>query len=140
MDSVIIFPLYFQSDASFENLELLTVEQTLADIATFVRFIREYVGNYEYSRVILYGSGYGGSLAVWAKKRYPSIITAAYASSGSFVLSTYSFSISRNKNVSLINSMIIYSCSTFRSTRILFDAGYVRKGLQKSSSRGIPNS
>ncbi|KAJ6646561.1 Dipeptidyl peptidase 2 [Pseudolycoriella hygida] len=79
------------SDTSLENLELLTVEQTLADIATFVRFIREYVANYEYSRVILWGSGYGGSLAVWAKKRYPNLITAAYASSGAFVLSTYSF-------------------------------------------------
>jgi len=39
----------------------------------------------------LWGSGYGGSLAVWAKKRYPNLIAAGYGSSGAFVLATYSF-------------------------------------------------
>ncbi|XP_037033398.1 dipeptidyl peptidase 2-like [Bradysia coprophila] len=79
------------SDASFENLELLTIEQTLADIAMFIRFIREYVGYDDYSTVILFGSGYGGSLAIWAKKRYPTLVTAGYASSGIVSLALYSF-------------------------------------------------
>jgi len=79
------------SDASLENLQLLTIDQTLADIATFIVFIREYVGFEQYSTVILWGSGYGASLAVWARQRYPELVTAAYASSGTFVLQTYSF-------------------------------------------------
>lgn len=73
-------------------MALLTVEHTLADIATFIRFVREYVGNLEYSKVILWGSGHGGSLAVWARKRFPHLVTAAWASSGPFYLSEYSYS------------------------------------------------
>lgn len=92
----------FYSDTSLENLELLTAEQTIGDISSFVRFIREYLGNNEYSAVILWGSGFGGSLAVWARKRFPTIINAAYASSGYFILEAYTYSRVWKSNTKLI--------------------------------------
>lgn len=68
--------------ASFEDLEYLSVEQILADVADFARFVRQYIGNGRYSPIILYGSGFGGVLSVWARSRYPHLIDAAWSSSG----------------------------------------------------------
>lgn len=61
-------------NASFESLEFLTVEQSLADIATFIRFIRLDPSVGYFTKLILWGSGYGGSMAVWARKKYPGLI------------------------------------------------------------------
>lgn len=50
------------------------MEQSLADIATFIRYIRT-DPNVDYnSKVILWGSGYGGTIATWARKKYPHLI------------------------------------------------------------------
>lgn len=66
-------------NATFENLEFLTVEQSLADIATFVRFLR--IVNQPYNpKVILWGSGYGGTIATWARKKYPHLVDAVRSS------------------------------------------------------------
>jgi thymus-specific serine protease len=68
-------------DTSVENLRFLTIQQTLADLAQFINFIR---GNYygaQSSRVILWGRGYGGSLAVWARQKYPHLVDGVWASS-----------------------------------------------------------
>lgn len=61
-------------NASFENMEYLTVEQSLADIATFIRFIRTDPSVDFFTKVILWGSGYGGSMATWARKKYIGLI------------------------------------------------------------------
>lgn len=53
------------------------MEQILADVADFARFVRQYIGNGRYSPIILWGSGFGGVIAVWARSRYPSLITGA---------------------------------------------------------------
>lgn len=68
-------------DTSVENLRFLTVHQALADIAQFVAFIRENYYGARNSRVILWGRGYGGSLAVWARQKYPNAVDAVWASS-----------------------------------------------------------
>jgi len=68
--------------ASAEDLEFLSVEQILADIAEFSRFVRQYVGSGQFAPVILWGSGFGGVLSVWARSRYPHLINAAWSSSG----------------------------------------------------------
>jgi serine protease 16 len=68
--------------ASAEDLEFLSVEQILGDIADFVRFVRQYIGNGRFAPVILYGSGFGGVLSVWARSRFPHLIDAAWSSSG----------------------------------------------------------
>jgi serine protease 16 len=65
-------------DASFENLQWLTIHQTVADIGRFAGFMRQ---RYDDAPVILFGRGYGGSLAVWARQKYPSSIDGAWGSS-----------------------------------------------------------
>lgn len=56
----------------------------MADIATFIHALRVEFRGDEYSRVIIWGSGYGGTLAAWARKKYPHLIDAAWSSSGVF--------------------------------------------------------
>lgn len=61
-------------NASFENMEYLTVEQSLGDIATFIRFVRSQRNVNLPSKVILFGSGYGGTLATYTRKKYPQLV------------------------------------------------------------------
>ncbi|KAJ6646562.1 putative serine protease K12H4.7 [Pseudolycoriella hygida] len=68
--------------ASFEDLEFLSVEQILADVAEFARFVRQYIGGGRFTPVILWGSGFGGVLSFWARSRYPHVIDATWTSSG----------------------------------------------------------
>lgn len=78
------------SDLTFESLALLTIEQTLADIAIFIGEIRTaHQGGR--SNVIVWGSGYGGTLAAWARKRYPHLIDGVWSSSGTFNLEGFTF-------------------------------------------------
>jgi len=70
--------------AEFEDLAFLTVEQAVADIATFVSTLFEHLGKDQGSPVILWGSGYGAALATFARKKYPHLITGVFSSSGTF--------------------------------------------------------
>lgn len=70
-------------DSSFENLQYLNVDQSLADIATLIKAVQEMYNSSD-SRVILSGSGYGGTLAAWARQRYPHLIYGVWSSSGIF--------------------------------------------------------
>jgi len=70
--------------ASFEDLQYLTVEQAVADIATLVVTVFEHLGRTGSTPVILWGSGYGGALATFARKKYPHLVTGVFASSGTF--------------------------------------------------------
>lgn len=78
------------SDNSFENLQFLTVEQTLADIANFIGAIKQAHNGFR-SNVVVWGSRYGATLAAWARKRYPHLIDGALSSSGLFNLEAFSF-------------------------------------------------
>lgn len=69
----------------------MTVEQSLSDIATFINAIRT-AHNGRYARVILWGSGYGATLATWARKRYPHLVDAVWSSSGIFEIEAFTFS------------------------------------------------
>lgn len=71
-------------------MALLTVDQALADIAVFIRYV-EVNFKKSNSAVILWGSGYGASLAAWARQRYPHLVTGSWASSGIFYISAYSY-------------------------------------------------
>lgn len=75
--------LFIYRDSSFENLQYLNVDQCLADIALLIRAVRETYNSSD-SRIILSGSGYGGTLAAWARQRYPHLIYGVWSSSGSF--------------------------------------------------------
>lgn len=49
------------------------MEQSLADIAAFIHYLRLF--NQEYTpKIILWGSGYGGTMATWARKKYPHLV------------------------------------------------------------------
>lgn len=55
-----------------ENLRFLTIDQTLADIAHFVVHLRATTpGVNATTPIVVSGRGYGGSLAVWFRHRYP---------------------------------------------------------------------
>ncbi|CRK95838.1 CLUMA_CG009287, isoform A [Clunio marinus] len=68
-------------DTSVANLQWLNAHQALADIAQFVEFIRANYYGAENARVIAFGRGYGGTLAAWARQKYPSAVDAVWASS-----------------------------------------------------------
>ncbi|KAG5671034.1 hypothetical protein PVAND_001252 [Polypedilum vanderplanki] len=68
-------------DTSFQNLQWLNIHQTLADVARFIAHLKENRPGAENSRVILWGRGYGGSLAIWARQKYPHLIDGAWGSS-----------------------------------------------------------
>lgn len=65
-------------DASFENLQWLTVHQSVADVARFAGFMRQ---RYNNAPVIVWGRGRGASIAVWARQKYPNVIDGAWGSS-----------------------------------------------------------
>jgi serine protease 16 len=66
------------ADTSFENLQWLTINQAVADIGRFANFMKQ---RYLEAPIIVYGRAFGGSLAVWAKQKYPNVIDGAWASS-----------------------------------------------------------
>ena len=74
-------------------MNFLTVEQALGDIVEFIDTIRRTT---RYPRVILFGSGYGATLAAWTRKKYPHLVDGIWSSSGIFFLEDYAESISFN--------------------------------------------
>lgn len=69
-------------------MKFLTIEQILSDMATFIGAIRaEHAGNN--NRIIVWGTGYGGSAAAFARKRYPHLIDAAWSTSGIFEIEPF---------------------------------------------------
>ena len=68
-------------NTTVENLAFLNIHQTIADIAQFISFAKSNYYQTETSRVVLFGRGYGGSLATWARQKYPNLIDGVWASS-----------------------------------------------------------
>lgn len=74
-------------DISTPNLQYLSSRQALADIAQFITYFKKlYLFQYlQNSSVIVFGGSYAGSLAAWARSRYPYLIDGAVASSAPMV-------------------------------------------------------
>lgn len=70
---------------TLENLQYLTIEQTLADIYDFVDYARHDLAGNPDASVILIGSNYAGALAVWYHKLYPGTVSIVWASSASLL-------------------------------------------------------
>lgn len=70
--------------AGNDNLKFLTVEQILADIPHLIDSIRKEYNATKKSRIILCGSGFGGTLAAWARQKYPHLVYGVWSSSGIF--------------------------------------------------------
>lgn len=70
-------------DASLENLKFLTIEQTINDIARLIQVVKQDLEAPE-ARVILWGSGFGATLATWTKKKFSHLVNGVWSSSGIF--------------------------------------------------------
>lgn len=57
-------------NATVESLRFLSAEQMVADIGELVDAVRDEL-NAADSNVILWGTGYGASLATWARREFP---------------------------------------------------------------------
>lgn len=70
-----------QVDTSVPNLAFLTIHQVITDIGEFIAFVKENYFRANDSKVILWGRGNGGSLAVWSRHKFHHLIDGVWASS-----------------------------------------------------------
>lgn len=68
-------------DLSTENLKYLNVKQALADLAHFIRTMRQEIPGMENSKAILTGGSYSATMVTWFKKLYPDLVAGSWASS-----------------------------------------------------------
>lgn len=68
-------------NASLENFQFLTIEQTINDIASLIQVVKQDLGAPE-SLVILWGSGFGATLATWTRKKFSHLVDGVWSSSG----------------------------------------------------------
>jgi Serine carboxypeptidase S28 len=68
-------------DLSTTNLAYLSSEQALADLAYFITAMKEKY-NLQSNRWVAFGGSYPGSLAAWAREKFPHLIHASVSSSG----------------------------------------------------------
>lgn len=87
--------------ASFDDLQYLTVDQALADLSVLIRTVRANVGTN--GRVILWGTGYGATLATNARKKFPHLVDAVWASSAYFRAET----IDSGKSASIVRHVML---------------------------------
>lgn len=68
-------------NASFANLEYLTVDQSIIDTAHLIETVKRDL-NASDAKVILWGTGFGASLATWTKQKFPHLVDGVWSSSG----------------------------------------------------------
>ena len=71
----------FKRDLSDDNLQYLSSEQGLADLATFRQFIHTGLNLTDDNKWISFGGSYPGSLSAWFRLKYPHLVHAAVSSS-----------------------------------------------------------
>ncbi|KAH8364276.1 hypothetical protein KR084_005086 [Drosophila pseudotakahashii] len=70
------------ADLSTENLYYLSSEQALEDLASFVTAMKVKFNLADGQKWIAFGGSYPGSLAAWAREKYPDLIFGSISSSG----------------------------------------------------------
>ena len=71
------------SNRTVENLQFLTIDQILADLANLVVKVKSDL-DAPFARIIVYGERIGGTVAVLGRKKFPHLIDAAWSSSSIF--------------------------------------------------------
>ena len=56
-----------------KNLQFLSVDQALADIAYFINF-KKSQKNIQNAKVIVFGGSYAGNMAAWVRVKYPHLV------------------------------------------------------------------
>lgn len=69
------------SDLSSTNLQYLSADQALADLAYFIEYLIEKGDIERGQKLMVFGGSYPGNLAAWARLKYPHLINAAISSS-----------------------------------------------------------
>ncbi|GJQ77976.1 hypothetical protein Trydic_g2337 [Trypoxylus dichotomus] len=70
------------ADHSSENLSYLSIDQSLADLVYFIEYQKSIIPGGSNSKVVIVGGSYAGTMATWARIKYPHLIDAAWSSSG----------------------------------------------------------
>ncbi|XP_025832055.1 uncharacterized protein LOC108744318 [Agrilus planipennis] len=73
------FPM---DDLTTDSLKYLSADQALADLMYFIEYQKQNTPGLQNSTVVVAGSSYAGTLATWARIKYPHIVDIAYSSSG----------------------------------------------------------
>lgn len=70
------------SDLSVDNLQFLSSEQALADLAYFIQYVKhKYNLLSKDQKLITFGGSYPGSLSAWFRVKYPHLVDGAVATS-----------------------------------------------------------
>ena len=69
-------------DTSVKSLKYQSVDQSLADLAHFIRQMKTYIPGAKDSGVILVGGSYSATMVTWFRQKYPHLVSGAWASSG----------------------------------------------------------
>lgn len=86
-------------NVSFENLQFLTLEQAVTDLVQLIHQAKTELNVTPLSKVFLWGSGFGGTLAILARQKFPHLINGVWSSSGIFeptVFTTGKYNINRH--------------------------------------------
>lgn len=75
-----MFVIFLSRNASFENLKYLTVDQSIIDTAHLIETVKRDLETD--AKVILWGSGFGASLATWTRQKFPHLVDGVWSSSG----------------------------------------------------------
>lgn len=69
-------------DLSTKNLQYLSSNQALADLAYFISSMNDKYKFNKEVKWVAFGGSYPGSLAAWLRLKYPHLVHAAVSSSG----------------------------------------------------------
>jgi serine protease 16 len=69
------------NDLSTPNMKFLTIDQALSDFANFIKYPPKELNITNDSKWVMVGGSYAGNLATWMRKKFPKLVSAAYASS-----------------------------------------------------------
>lgn len=69
-----------------KNLVYLTSEQAIMDYVYLLKYLKKTIRGAANSKVIAFGSSYGGMLATWIRAKYPHLIDGALAGSAPLLL------------------------------------------------------
>ncbi|KAI4464559.1 protease s28 pro-x carboxypeptidase-related [Holotrichia oblita] len=102
---------YPTADFSTPNLKYLSLDQAIADVVYFIKYVKEAL-NLD-GKVVVVGASYSASMATWIRLKYPHLVDIAYASSGPVraVADFYEYYEVINDNIGLVSEECLTTIS-----------------------------